>query len=278
MREWHSQRRGLVVFDNVEQLDVVEKWRPKYGQTRVLITSRIDSRDPQWGGQGIETISVDTLPRDRSMELLLKGRQDVLNDTDEMRAANDICELLGDLPLAVHLAGAYLSYLRHAVSVREYLNELSSQPVLTNRALVAGVRDSSPTDHIQNVAATFDMSYARLDQEEETDALAARHPTWEEEAARIGAAHGPLADGILGCYRDKYRPRDEQRAHVARVVDRWGQLREEAGAIVRPLADLSAALRAAGAPVTARELGVEPAEAREVFLPGTSAPATRCWT
>ena len=174
MKEWHSQRRGLVVFDNVEQLDVVGQWRPKYGQTRVLITSRIDSHDPQWGGQGIETISVDTLPRDRSMELLLKGRQDVLDDTDEMRAANDICDLLGDLPLAVHLAGSYLSYLRHAVSVREYLNELSSRPVLTNPALVSGVRDSSPTDHIQNVAATFDMSYARLDQEEETDALAAR--------------------------------------------------------------------------------------------------------
>ncbi len=105
-----------------------------------------------------------------------------------------------------------------------------------------------------------------VEREVDPDALAARHPTWEEEAARIGAAHGPLAEEVLGCYRDKHRPRAAQREHVAQVVARWPELREQVAAVARPLQVLRGALEASGAPVTARQLGLSPDEAREVFL------------
>ncbi len=174
MKEWQGSRRRLVVFDNVEQLEIVDEWRQATEGTRTLITTRIDSEDHRWRGRGIETISVNTLPRDRSLELLCQGMDDTPDDPDERQAADDICELLGDLPLAIHLAGAYLSIYKHAVSMREYLEELRSQPVLTNPALVDEIRDPSPTRHLQNVAATFETSYNRLDQENDADALAAR--------------------------------------------------------------------------------------------------------
>ena len=97
------------------------------------------------------------------------------------------------------------------------------------------------------------------------DALAARHPTWEEEVARIERVHGDLAGEVLGCYRDKYRDREAHRAFVARIVARWPELRERAQATARPATVIRGALQAAGAPVTAGELGLSDGEAREVF-------------
>ena len=174
MREWRESRRRLVVFDNVEQLEVVDRWRPASVGTRVLITTRIDSKDYRWAKRGIQVIPVDVLPRERSLELLCRGCGDTLDDPNERQAADAICALLGDLPLAIHLAGAYLSRYRRAVSLRKYLDELRSQPVLTNQALVDHIRDPSSTKHLQNVAGSFETSYRRLDQDDETDALAAR--------------------------------------------------------------------------------------------------------
>jgi len=96
--------------------------------------------------------------------------------------------------------------------------------------------------------------------------LAAEHPAWEAEEQRIRRVHGDLAGEILGHYQAKYRERDAHHAFVARLVARWPEVRQEAGATVRPLAQLRGALEAAGAPVRAAELGLGADEAREVFL------------
>ena len=180
IREWHGQRNRLIIFDNVEDMELVDKWKPKYGRTRVLITTRIDSNDHRWSARGIETLPVDKLPRDKSLELLCRGRKDALKNPDEYRIAYEICELLGDLPLAIHLAGAYLSIYKSEVSLNEYLDELKSQPVLTNPALVDSIRDTSPTQHLQNVSATFMTSYKRLEVGQ-----SARLPDSDDLSARL---------------------------------------------------------------------------------------------
>jgi len=142
----------------------------------VLITTRIDSNDICWLEMGIEALPIDTLPRDKSLELLCLHRRDILNNPDEKRIADEICELLGDLPLALHLAGMYLGKYKNTVTISEYLGELKSQPVLSNTALVNFIRDTSksPTKHLQNVAATFMTSYQRLNQDDEKDLLSAK--------------------------------------------------------------------------------------------------------
>ena len=98
------------------------------------------------------------------------------------------------------------------------------------------------------------------------DALAAAHPEWGAERARIAAVHGPLAEEIARCYRPKWRPAGEQRGFVGGIVQRWPELRAETGAIVRGVDELKGALSAAGAPTTAAELGVSQDEARELFV------------
>ena len=161
----------LLIFDNVDDANVVGEWRPVTGGCRVLITSR---RADWPSSLGLAEVQLTTLPRDKSIELLCKGRPDVLQDEEEAEAANAICDTLGDLPLAVALAGAYLESYKHDVSLTQYLEQLRQQPVLENPALVDFVQDPSPTGHVQSVAATFETSYGRLDPEDETDLLAMR--------------------------------------------------------------------------------------------------------
>jgi tetratricopeptide (TPR) repeat protein len=169
--EWNGPTLRLLIFDNVAESEVVGEWRPRPGGCRVLITSRkMDWPD----GLGLEEVRLATLPRPKAVELLCKGRPEALEDEGERKAADAICETLGDLPLAVALAGRYLESYKYDVTLGQYLQGLQAQPVLDNPALVDFVKDPSPTDHVQNVAATFNMSYERLDGENETDLLAMR--------------------------------------------------------------------------------------------------------
>jgi len=170
-KEWEKATPRLLIFDNVDDANVVGEWRPVTGGCRVLITSR---RADWPSSLGLAEVQLTTLPRDKSIELLCKGRPDVLQDEEEAEAANAICDTLGDLPLAVALAGAYLESYKHDVSLTQYLEQLRQQPVLENPALVDFVQDPSPTGHVQSVAATFETSYGRLDPEDETDLLAMR--------------------------------------------------------------------------------------------------------
>jgi len=168
-RKWERAIPRLLIFDNVDDSNVVNEWRPVTGGCRVLITSR---RTDWPSGLGIEEVRLSTLPREKAIELLCKGRPEALEDEEESKAANAICKTLGDLPLAVALAGAYLEAYRHDVTLPQYLEELQAQPVLENPTLVDFVQDPSPTDHVQSVAATFETSYRRLDPGDATDLLA----------------------------------------------------------------------------------------------------------
>jgi len=171
-RVWEEKKPRLLVFDNVEDPATVEQWKPKSGGARVLITSRFDRDWPS--SMGVEKLALDTLPRPKSLDLLLGGRPETREVEAEMKAAEAVCDLLGDLPLALHLAAEYLTTYKNEVSLVEYEKELRSQPVLENEALVDFVDDPSPTRHIQNIAATFEVSYKKLKKKKKIDKLAAK--------------------------------------------------------------------------------------------------------
>ena len=177
-QEWQKRLPRLLIFDNADTPQVVADWRPTTGGCRVLITSRRQD----WSAlPAVQCLPLDTLPRPDSRRLLLRRRaaklgmaaETLLEDPQVKAAAEAVCDLLGDLPLALHLAGAYLAD-PHATTLPGYLEELRAQPVLEHAALVDWVQDPSPTQHIQNVAATFEMSVACLDPNDPRDALARR--------------------------------------------------------------------------------------------------------
>src|SRR5207237_5484465 len=141
----------LLVFDNCEEEALLDAWRPPAGGCRVLVTSRRSEWTPTLG---VRTLPLDLLPRPDSIELLRGYRPDLKADDPGLDA---IAQELGDLPLALHLAGSYLRAYRAEVSLDDYLAELRRPEVLQHASLLGqGLEDSpSPTHHIQSLAATF---------------------------------------------------------------------------------------------------------------------------
>jgi tetratricopeptide (TPR) repeat protein len=161
---WTSPLPRLLVFDNCEEEALLEQWRPKHGGCRILLTSRRHHWDP---ALGVEPLALDVLPRADSLALLRQFRPDLPEHDADLQA---IAETLGDLPLALHLAGSFLAKYRHALTPAQYCARLQVPAILDDRSL----RDTglSPTQHMQHVARTFAQSYERLDPADPMDALA----------------------------------------------------------------------------------------------------------
>jgi tetratricopeptide (TPR) repeat protein len=172
---WQQPDVRLLVFDNLEDTSILRQWRPIGGGCRVLITTR---RGTWMTTSGVQTIPIDTLARHDSLRLLLAPRtrrygqtpEALLSDPLEARVTDAVCNELGDLPLALALAGAYLE-VYPSVSLADYHTELKSA-LLEHPSLDTPFEEGLPTDHITSVAATFQLSYQRLDITNSHDILA----------------------------------------------------------------------------------------------------------
>jgi transcriptional regulator with XRE-family HTH domain len=130
---WQSATPRLLVFDNCEEEALLERWRPTSGGCRVLVTSRRSHWSPTLG---ITALPLDVLPRADSIELLRRYRPDVAADDPGLDA---IAQELGDLPLALHLAGSYLRVYRAEVGLDGYLAELRRSEVVHHASRSAAV-------------------------------------------------------------------------------------------------------------------------------------------
>jgi hypothetical protein len=163
---WHSDLPRLLVFDNCEDEALLVAWAPRSGGCRVLVTGRRGT----WSADlGLRVVPLGVLARQESVALLHKHRPDRALDDPELAA---IAAELGDLPLALHLAGSFLKTYRHAPQGQPeaYLAAVRRPDVLAHKSLTLGGR--SPTGHEQHVARTFALSYEGLDGEEDVDAAA----------------------------------------------------------------------------------------------------------
>jgi hypothetical protein len=161
---WQSRLPRLLVFDNCEDEQLLARWRPPTGASRVLITSR----RAQWDQTlGIEMLPLGVLQRVESVHLLRKHIQG-LQASDASLAA--VAAELGDLPLALHLAGSFLNRYRHVQTLTGYLAQLRETDLLAHPSLTSGGR--SATAHEQHLSRTFAVSYRNLDSTKPTDALA----------------------------------------------------------------------------------------------------------
>jgi tetratricopeptide (TPR) repeat protein len=165
---WQSPLPRLLIFDNCEDEALLAQWRPPHGGCRVLVTSRRASWEPSLG---VQLVPLGILQRDESLALLRHHRPDLATDDADLNA---IAAELGDLPLALHLAGSFLARYRHAITPAAYLAQLQQPELLTHRSLQGGTltRELSPTGHEPHVARTFALSYDRLDPADPIDASA----------------------------------------------------------------------------------------------------------
>ena len=166
---WDSPVPRLIILDNCEDEDILVSWKRPSGGTRTLVTSR----RPEWPlTLGVIPCPMGVLSRQEGTLLLSRYLQAEDSSTQPVLAS--IAEALGDLPLALHLAGSFLARYRNITSSTDYLQALSREDLLDHPSLKGrGLRkESSPTDHEQHVARTFAISFERLQGADATDEVA----------------------------------------------------------------------------------------------------------
>ncbi|NUS66177.1 MAG: tetratricopeptide repeat protein [Saccharothrix sp.] len=137
-------RRSLLVFDNAEDAAALRDFLPS-GAGRVLVTTRRSG----FGGLGA-VLDVDVLDRAESVALV---RRRVPSATD----ADELAEWLGDLPLAIEQASAYLEAT--GLTVPEYL-------VLLREHTAKMIGRGKVADREDTLATLWDLSLAALAEED----------------------------------------------------------------------------------------------------------------
>ncbi|MFJ6938434.1 FxSxx-COOH system tetratricopeptide repeat protein [Streptomyces sp. NPDC101132] len=135
--------RWLLVFDNADDPENLKRFFPPGGPGHILVTSRNQS----WSQYG-DALPVDVFLREESVEHLQR-RAPGLTPED----ADQVATAVGDLPLAVEQAGAWIA--ETATPVSAYLEQLAQQAA---RVLAL----NQPAGYPEPVAATWNVSIERL--------------------------------------------------------------------------------------------------------------------
>ena len=147
VRTWLEQNGDwLLVFDNAQRFVDLKDYLPKASGGHVIITSRNQS----WGNVA-EMLSVDVFTPKESVEFLRKrtGQKD-----DE--AAKALAEALGNLPLALEQAGAYIK--ETGITTAAYLTLFQKRhEELLDRC--------KPSEYPDTVATTWDLSFKKAREE-----------------------------------------------------------------------------------------------------------------
>lgn len=174
-RAWQEPVRRLLIFDNLEEPKLLQTWRPRGGGARVLVTSR---RMVWSAASGVVPLPLRSLHRASSVRLLLAPRaQANQDDVDQWladpgiaSAADAIAAEVGDLPLALALAGAYLE-ANPSISLAEYCKQLREH-AHTHPSLNTALEEGLPTSHAESITTTIALSYEQLNPVDGRDTLA----------------------------------------------------------------------------------------------------------
>lgn len=151
LRRGDPHKRSLLIFDNAEakDLDALRPLIPTGGAAHVLITSR----NRELEALGTSTIDINVFSRSESIAHLQRHIPKLPNHD-----ADQLSETLGDLPIAVELAAAWLK--ETAIPVGAYIKRLAQDPgsvlkesssgysesvLVVWRATIDELRSQSPT-------------------------------------------------------------------------------------------------------------------------------------
>ncbi|SDY41558.1 ATP-, maltotriose-and DNA-dependent transcriptional regulator MalT [Amycolatopsis xylanica] len=137
--------RWLLVFDNADRPEDVRGFFPS-GLGHILVTSR----NAQWS-KAASPIEVEVFQREESRELLQRRNADLSDDE-----ADQLAEVLGDLPLAVEQAAAWRA--ETGMSTEEYLRLFEDKRTEL-------LQSNPPVDYPLAVEAAWNVSLDRLAKE-----------------------------------------------------------------------------------------------------------------
>jgi tetratricopeptide (TPR) repeat protein len=145
LRRGQPYSRWLIIFDNAEDPDALGPHLPQ-GNGHIIITSR----NPSWTHLATP-VEVEAFTRAESVEHLTR-RVPALAPG----AAATVAQILGDLPLAIELASAWLETT--GMPVHQYVELLETQ-------LAEWLASNHPSDYPSTAVATWRVSIERLREE-----------------------------------------------------------------------------------------------------------------
>ncbi len=168
VRRWFKTHTNwLLILDNIEDLHLLPSFVSEHQQGAVLLTTRKRVTEPV-----AQVLELEVLLEDDAILFLLKRTKVLalgssLEDAsdDEREAAKMITRLLGNLPLALDQAGAYI--LETACSFAEYARLFQTH---RDHLLRRRIGKSIPTDHPDSVTMTFELNFQQV---QKRDAAAA---------------------------------------------------------------------------------------------------------
>ncbi|MBU1626231.1 protein kinase, partial [bacterium] len=137
----------LLIFDNAISPSVIEQNLPRSDKGHVIITSRYRN----WGVYAAK-LEILEMKIEDSIEFLLKRT----NDRDK-KAAAELSKALGNLPLALEQAGAYIESTGRRISDYFEMLKKYQKKLLT--------RGKPSTDYPETVASTWELSLKKVSQE-----------------------------------------------------------------------------------------------------------------
>ena len=146
VRRWLELNGGwLLVFDNAQVPEDLNDYLPRTGKDHVIITSR----NPNWSSTA-KNLPVDVFSREESVEF-------IKNRTRQEDGAEALADALGDLPLALEQAGAYI--LATKIKLADYLE------LFQTRRNELWKDEKKPESYREKVETTWTVSMDRVEEE-----------------------------------------------------------------------------------------------------------------
>jgi len=153
VKRWLEHNSGwLLIFDNAWDQKDVRDYLPQGGAGHLIITSR----NPQWSGVA-KLLPVEVFDRTESIVFLCKR-----TGQDDRKAADALADELGDLPLALEQAGAYIETA--GIMLTDY------QELFHSRRKELWDDETPPPDYPDSVATTWSLAMEQVSKESPEDA------------------------------------------------------------------------------------------------------------
>ncbi len=150
VRHWLEHSSGwLLIFDNAIKPEDVMGYLPRGGKGHIIITSR----NPNWESVG-GTIPVRTFDRAESTQFLRKR-------TKRTGDAYDLADALGDLPLALEQAGAYI--IEAGISLTDYLERFKKYHLKL-------LKHGKLINYNDTIATTWEISFRAVQEKSKASA------------------------------------------------------------------------------------------------------------
>ncbi|MBE7383392.1 MAG: tetratricopeptide repeat protein [Leptolyngbya sp. SIO1E4] len=156
MKEAFGQLRMLLIFDNADNANALQPLVNAVDKSAIIITTRDRGLPISLNVPPDGIVDVPVLPTSDSLRLLKRiiGENRV---NEEVEAANEIIQLVENLPLALQIAGAYLK-LQNQRSLSDYAAYLSEEKKRLGRLKFRG-------NEQLNLRASFELSLKLLQPE-----------------------------------------------------------------------------------------------------------------